>query len=379
MKSDKEKNPMEELCDLPSTLPPMKPDGTTPQLRVIDPNRPLWEQDERFFNPFAEIPENLTWAYMGDRPALPKEGMILIDAKPKQGKSFCAYALMIPLLTGKDFGSVKPRETPNRVIVFDSEMSRGSLKMRYTAFREAIGDNADRLLIVPMLDKPDSDKWPIVMDMVETYNPDVVVIDHISSFVVNYNDPVEAKQTMNNCNRIKATRTLITIIHQNKSKEDTNARGALGSLLNDGQCESYTATKKHGIFTLTPKSARDSETDNAATFSFAPITDENKTLTGFTTAEEVLKRQREAKAEEWRKDLRLIFGDNVELSRTEIKQRIMERQGLEKTSADNKITEAVNCGALAKTHDSHRAPYKITPSSTIPPEAEEDEKWEEDF
>lgn len=365
MKSDKEKNPMEELCNLPSTLPPMKPDGTTPQPRVIDPNRPLWEQDERFFNPFAEIPENLTWAYMGDRPALPKEGMILIDAKPKQGKSFCAYALMIPLLTGKDFGSVRPRETPNRVIVFDSEMSRVSLKPRYTAFREAIGENADRLCIVPLLDVPLAEKWPMVLEMVETYNPDIVIIDHASSFVANVNDYTEAAQAMEHCNRIKATRTLITIIHQNKSKEDTNARGALGSVLNDGQCESYTATKEHGVFTLTPKSARDSETDNAAQFSFVAVSD-GTTLTGFTTADDVLKRNREAEAEGWRKDLTPIFGDDDVLTHGELAKRIMDCQGVSEKGARRKINNAIQSGAIEKTEsENKRAPYRLTYPETV--------------
>lgn len=376
MKSDKEKygdilsafqrNLPTKTLNLPTPMPPMKPDGTLPQPRVIDPDRPLWEQDERFFNPFAEIPENLTWAYMGDRPALPKEGMILIDAKPKQGKSFCAYALMIPLLRGEAFGSVKPRETPNRVVIFDSEMSRVSLKPRYTAFRKAIGENADRLCIVPLLDVPLAEKWPMVLEMVETYNPDIVIIDHASSFVANVNDYTEAAQAMEHCNRIKATRTLITIIHQNKSKEDTNARGALGSVLNDGQCESYTATKKHGVFTLTPKSARDSETENAAPFSFIAVSDGTK-LTGFTTADEVLKRNREAEAEEWRKDFRLIFGDDVELSRTEIRKRIMKRQRLKESAADGKISKAVELGVLAKIDTAHLSPFKITSSFPMPP------------
>ena len=366
------KDIISELRNLPGSIPlfvapGMASPGVTPSAPEIAPenapidlSRPLWEQDELFLNPFEELPEVVTWCTMGERPALPKQGLITIDAKPKQGKSMCSYALSIPLLTGASFGSITPRDTPNLVIVFDTEMSKLSLLPRYRAIRATMGEAANRLLIVPLLGKRRSDFWDIIHSTISRYNPDIVVIDHISKFVTDLNSQTEATEVSKHLERIKALRSVIVVIHQNKSKEDNNMRGALGSVLNDDQCESYTATRKGCVFTLKPKSARDSNVDeNSTPFDFC-VTEDAGVISGFADASAIVEEARATKREEWRKNFQRIFGDDEELRYGEIVRRIRNQEELQPTGAENKVREARECGAIYKTSNDKNAPYRIS-------------------
>lgn len=324
-------------------------------------NRPIWETDPRFLNPEAQLPKVKTWAKMGDRPCFPKQGLITIDAKPKQGKSFCAYAAMIPLISGKQFGSITPNEKANLIIVFDTEMSAISLQPRYRALRASAGDNCNNFLIVPLLATPRSERWKVIEEVTAQYNPGVIIIDHISKLVANYNDPAEASAVSEHLSALKASRTVFVIIHQNKSKDDTNMRGAVGSALNDDQCESYTAAKKNGVFTLSLKEARDTDSENAAPFMFAVAANEEKEVTSFIDASAILKESEQRQKEEWRKNFKALFGDDDLLRNYELIERIKSKEGLEERAAKTKIARAKELGVIRKTSNESRAPYELTP------------------
>lgn len=324
-------------------------------------NRPIWETDPRFLNPEAQLPKVKTWAKMGERPCFPKQGLITIDAKPKQGKSFCAYAAMIPLISGKQFGSITPNESANLIIVFDTEMSAISLQPRYRALRATAGDNCNNFLIVPLLATPRSERWKVIEEVTAQYNPGVIIIDHISKLVANYNDPAEASAVSEHLSALKASRTVFVIIHQNKSKEDTNMRGAVGSALNDDQCESYTAAKKNGVFTLSLKEARDTDSENAAPFIFAVAANEEKEVTSFIDASAILKESEQRQKEEWRKNFKALFGDDDLLRNYELIERIKSKEGLEERAAKTKIARAKELGVIRKTSNESRAPYELTP------------------
>lgn len=324
-------------------------------------NRPIWETDPRFLNPEAQLPKVKTWAKMGERPCFPKQGLITIDAKPKQGKSFCAYAAMIPLISGKQFGSITPNEKANLIIVFDTEMSAISLQPRYRALRASAGDNCNNFLIVPLLATPRSERWKVIEEVTAQYNPGVIIIDHVSKLVANYNDPAEASAVSEHLSMLKAARTVFVIIHQNKSKEDTNMRGAVGSALNDDQCESYTAAKKNGVFSLTLKEARDTDSENAAPFMFAVAANEEKEVTSFIDASAILEESEQRQKEEWRKNFKALFGDDDLLRNYEIVERLKSREGLEEGAAKKKIAKAKELGAIRKTSTDRNAPYELAP------------------
>ena len=320
---------------------------------------PLWKKDPIFLNPDAQLSQVKTWAKMGDRPCFPKQGLVTIDAKPKQGKSFCAYAAMIPLISGNPFGSITPNEKANLIICFDTEMSAISLQPRYRAFRRTAGNDCNNFLIVPLLATPRSERWKVIEEVSAKYNPGIIIIDHISKLVANYNDPTEASAVSERLSALKANRTVFVIIHQNKSKEDDNMRGAVGSAMNDDQCEAYTASKKDGVFTLSLKDARDTDSENAPGFTFAIRANEEKEISEFIDATEIVRAAEEQQAEKWRLNMELIFGEDEKLQRAEILRRIKaENDGID---AVNVFENAVKYGTLIKTGTEKRDPYRIRP------------------
>ncbi len=358
-------DPTQELNALPDTLVMMEAakeieavevEKTTASAGDIDPMaRPLWEIDSRFLDPFAELPPVQCWATMGSRSAFPKEGIILIQAKPKQGKSYSTYAALIPLLTGKPFNSITPNDRPRLVVVFDLEMSRTTLTNRVFKQIQTLGEQGNRFVVCPLKANNLNDRLATIKDVIATYNPDVVVIDQAGQLVMDINNQAETNTLCQELDRLSIGRTMFVIIHENKSKEDTNARGSLGSYLQFAQVESYTASKGNGVFTLTPKEARDTDTEEAEAFCYS--LDCNGTIIDGTANANA---QREADRQAYRNLFTRIFGNDEELNRSEIVNRLKLQDNVSERTAENRINTACNFGVLTKISEERKAPYKLT-------------------
>lgn len=354
------KNPIEELNNLPGTIPMMgaAPTATTSD---IDPMaRPLWEIDEIFLNPFAPIDEVQTWATMGSRPAFPCQGIVTLSAKPKQGKSLSVYAAIIPMLTGEAFGAITPTERkPRLIVVFDTEMDKPTLSKRAARMYAKLGDAAKRFMICPLLHIPKGKRKDVIADVITKYAPDVIAFDQVARLVNDFNNSTECVDFGEWAAQIAESRTAFVVIHQNKAADNTQMKGHLGSIMEELAVENYGVAKKDGVYTLTPLNARNSNVDNATPFTFA-LNDEGDII----TADVVIERNKEAEAEKWRKDLRLIFGEDEELKASEIVTRIMAQQGLTQRPAETKLTNARNAGAIEHTDPTNnRSPYRLTASA----------------
>lgn len=351
--SDKEKNPIEALNDLPSSLSPM---GEAP---AIDPMaQPLWEVDSRFLNPFAPVPPVQTWASMGDRPAIPKSGIITFSAKPKQGKSTSTYALLIPILTGKPFDTLTPTtDRPRLVIVFDTEMDTATLSRRVATMQKALGDAFPCFVVVPMLETPKSQRRAMIEEITGKYNPDIVIIDQVARLVNNFNDAGENVEFGEWLAQYAAKRTVLTVIHQNKAADNTQMKGHLGSILEELAVENYSVSRQRGVYEVKPTNARQSCVDEDST----PVTFALNDTGEIVTATGVIEQNRAKDADKWRNDLRLIFGDDEELKAAEIVTRIMSQQGLTERPAKTKLANARLAGAIEHTDPTNnRSPYRLT-------------------
>ena len=352
--SDKDKNPIEELNALPGKLRPIG--AAAPD---IDPMaQPLWEIDQRFLNPFAPVPPVQTWATMGDRPALPCKGIITFSAKPKQGKSISTYALIAPILTGQEFDTLKPAECrPRLVVVFDTEMDTTTLSNRAKAMQKALGDASRRFQVVPLLNTPKSKRREIIEAITAEYNPDIVVIDQIARMVVNFNDAAENVAFGEWLAQYAAARTVLAVIHQNKAADNTQMKGHLGSILEELAVETYSVSRKQGVFEVKPTHARQSCVDDDS----APVTFALDDAGEIITATNVIEKNREKEADRWRNDLRAIFGEDEELKASEIVARIMHQQGLTERPAKAKLANAKTAGAIEHADPlNNRSPYRLT-------------------
>lgn len=318
-------------------------------------NRPLWETDSDFLNPYKELPPLQTWAKIGDRPALPKEGIITFSAKQKKGKSLSTYAIAIPLLSGNVFDTLTPIDKPNLVLVFDMEMSETTLINRVQSQIRTIGEYGTRFVVCPLKGKSIEERIATIMAKVDRYNPQICIIDQGAKLVKDINGTAETNTVTDMLDKLSIGRSVWVVMHENKNNEDTNMRGHLGSYLSFAAVEAYTVDRKDGVFTITYKEGRDTDAENAVPIRFALDTNGK-----IIDAAAIFRAARDKEAEGWRNNFERIFGDDEKLQSGEIISRLMAQDKLEKRAANTKLSKAKEMGVVRKINpDDLRSPYVL--------------------
>ena len=354
------KDPITDLNALPGNVPAMRA-ATEPAADIkpldIDPmERPLYEIDEVFLNPFAELPPVLTWCKMGERPAIDRQGIITFSAKPKQGKSLSIYAILTAIVTGKQLDTITPTASPRLVVVFDTEMDTPTLQRRAAKMITALGEAAPRFQIVPLLAVPKSQRRRVIDEVTAKYKPDIVVIDQVARLVEDFNAAGENVEFGEWLAQYAATRTAIVVIHQNKAADNKQMKGHLGSILEELAVENYSVAKENGVFKVTATNARNSSVDEAAPFTFALDDDGN-----IISAAAIVETKTAAERKSWRNNFAQIFGTDERLSYTDLKKRICQSEQLGETAAETKINKARELGAIVKAGNGSRDPYILAP------------------
>lgn len=327
------------------------------EMQKIDENTILYQIDNRFLNPEKELPPINTWGKIGDRPALTRTGIILINAKPKQGKSFSVYALLSVLICGVKFDSLQPLSVPSRCIVFDTEMAEIDLQTRIKPLYQMIGEeNRAKFQVCSLLSTQKSERLNVIMDIVGKYNPPIIAIDQVADLLNDFNNSVEAVDLFERLKVLMAERTVFLIIHQNKAKDDTNSKGHAGTLAEQNCSEYYTIKRQDGIFELTLKTARFASSDDATPFRFS-LSDKGEIISCDDIAHENEKRRREGFCQNFKH----LFGEDKELSYSNLVQRIIDVEGLLERAAKTKIKTALDAGSLFNKRRGKNTFYRLTP------------------
>lgn len=317
--------------------------------------RPLWEIDPDFINPYKELPPLQTWCFMGDRKAIPKEGIITFSAKQKRGKSLSTYAFAIPLLKGSDFGTIHPIDRPNLIMVFDMEMGETTLTNRVRNQITTIGEYGNRFVVCNLKAKSIEDRITTIQEKVNAYNPDIIVIDQAAKLVRDINSTTETNIITDMLDKLSIGRSVWVVMHENKG-DDTNMRGHLGSYLSFANVEAYTVDYKGGLFTVTYKEGRDTDPNNAEPLQFAIDTNNGCIVDGSEQA----KQAQDTERSKWVQNMKHLFADDESLSYSDVVSRIQqEGNGIKPEDAKNKFRKACEIGALIKTGTGKRDPYTI--------------------
>lgn len=327
------------------------------EVQKVDENTILYEIDNRFLNPEKSIPETKTWAKIGDRPALTCTGIVLINAKPKQGKSYSVYALVSALIRDVKFDSLQPLATPSRCIIFDTEMAEVDLQTRIRPLYKAIGDNnRAKFQVCSLLKIPKQDRLNYIRDIVEQYNPPIIAIDQVADLMEDFNSSSEAIALFEQLKVFMAERTVILIIHQNKAKDDTNSKGHAGTLAEQDASEVYTIKKEKGIFELSLKMSRFTSSDDAPLFRFSLSNNGD-----IISCDDIVRQNEKQRREEIFHIFENIFGDDEELSYTDLVNRVAEAEGIQKRTAKTKIKIAYDTGNLDKDKRKAGVFYRLLP------------------
>ena len=193
-----------------------------------------------------------------------REDIHAIKGKQKCGKTSALKVCLAAWMQGRQFRVESALEQP-KVLYLDTEQKQSDVKLIVTDVLQMTGREAeyvDSHLAVYALRKRD---FKLLLDdmrlLIEDFGPDVVIIDGIVEFVASFNDESMAKQLIHELLCITEDRhcAIVCVLHTNKSDDDHNMRGHLGTMLAQKAGTVLECKKMNGIITVTCSDARHQE------------------------------------------------------------------------------------------------------------------------
>ena len=159
-----------------------------------------------------------------------------LKGKQKSGKSAVLKVCTAALLGGRQF-RVKSELAEPRVLLIDTEQQAADVRLVIDEVRQMASVDADYIdthLWVYTLRRMSYDT---LLDdtrlLIETHQPQVVLVDGLVDYVASFNDEVMSRQLIHDllvlCEEHKCA--IINVLHENKAAEDENMRGHLGTVL----------------------------------------------------------------------------------------------------------------------------------------------------
>jgi hypothetical protein len=219
------------------------------------------ELDEDRITSDTEVSEEVFLYKIYGTPCFPRCDLTTVAGPPKSGKTFLISMLMACGVKRKVLELERVSEEPLKVLWFDTEQSISTTK-------HILVNRVGRMIRVDGKDTfPDSQYYVFntrnrtpkerlnrLTLAVETYKPDICIVDGIADMMEDINSGTESIELMqrllamaaeNNCN-------MTAIIHVNRSGEKLNLRGWIGSVMLQKSyevfnCESVTGTHSFSV------------------------------------------------------------------------------------------------------------------------------------
>ena len=267
----------------------------------------LQRLENRRITPDSELPQ-LEFLFRMKKPCFARGELTAVSGKAKSGKTFVCSVLMtlcfqlqvLNLERNDDEAPVAgPSDiAPLRVLWYDTEQSEEStqdiLKNRILPMA-GISESefpADRFQIFNVRGESYSDRLKMLEVAVPRYKPDLVILDGIRDLVADINDGVVAQDVVERLMHLASDNrcAIVCVLHQNKSVEDKNLRGWIGTELKNKAFEVYECAKSaERIFTWSQTDTRKYDIPDKVQFSV----DENG-IPYLCTPEQLLEAQYEA-------------------------------------------------------------------------------------
>ena len=233
---------------------------------------PLMLQLEQLrITPDKQLPKMEFLFRVNGKPCFPRKELVAITGKAKSGKTFVSSMLIACCQMRDVLFFHREQEQPLRVLWYDTEQSDEST--------QDILKNRILKMVVPsqspsLFDKPSSpclldifnvritewkERRSLLLEAVRMCSPDLVIIDGIRDLVNDINDGVLAQEVMEELMKLASDNQccIACVLHQNKSGEDHNLRGWIGTELTNKAFEIYTCEKlPHRIFKFEQDNSR---------------------------------------------------------------------------------------------------------------------------
>lgn len=207
--------------------------------------------ESRRIRPDTALPEVEFLFRLHGKPCFARGELVGLSGKAKSGKTFVCSILMALCFRNQviSVDRIEPRRL--HVLWYDTEQSEESTQ------------DILRHRVIPLTGIPEdqfpmaqfdifnvrgevwSDRLPLLETAVRHYGPDLVVLDGIRDLVSDINDGVVAQDVVERLMRLASDChcCIVSVLHQNKSSEDRNLRGWIGTELKNKAFEVYECVK----------------------------------------------------------------------------------------------------------------------------------------
>ena len=191
------------------------------------------------------------------KPCFPRRELVAITGKAKSGKTFVTSMLIACCITqkvlafkrhtDKDGHTESTDQEPLRVLWYDTEQSDESTQdiLRNRIMKMIESEVFPLYDIFNVRSVGWKERRSLLMEAVERYDPDLVIVDGIRDLVNDINDGVLAQEVMEELMHMAAAKNccIVCVLHQNKGSEDHNLRGWIGTELMNKAFEVYSCEK----------------------------------------------------------------------------------------------------------------------------------------
>jgi KaiC/GvpD/RAD55 family RecA-like ATPase len=375
---------------------------------ALSPQMLLLEQLR--ITPEKELPKMDFLFRLFGKPCFPRRELVAITGKAKSGKTFVTSMLMACCQSRDVLAFQRVGDKPLRVLWYDTEQSDEStqdiLKNRIIRLLNNTNTNLTNptnnscnlcnswseksIDVFNVRGVAWKERRNLLCEAVRRCKPDLVIVDGIRDLVNDINDGMLAQEVMEELMHL-ATQTeccIVCVLHQNKSGEDRNLRGWIGTELMNKAFEVYACEKlPKRIFSLEQTLTRKYDIEQTMYFEVgddglpvtcgAPTDTSSKDNTdGYPqlNAEYI----RHDEHDQWQVDVQRLFSDAIggrqQVTGAELRSEVCRLSNIRSWKFYNSLLEqAVNDEVIMKSYD-HAAHviYALRPKAPIQMELYQD-------
>lgn len=190
-------------------------------------------------------------------PCFPRGELVAITGKEKSGKTFVTSLLMTLCVRREALSMARNVDEGLRLLWYDTEQSEESTQeilvdrirrmicQSADLFESAADSWLDRFFVYNVRSESWRDRLPLLETAIVEHHPDLVVLDGIRDLVDDINDGVLSQSVVERLMHLASDGSccIVCVLHQNKSGEDHNLRGWIGTELTYKSFEVYECVK----------------------------------------------------------------------------------------------------------------------------------------
>ena len=203
----------------------------------------------------SEIPDEEFLFKIHGVPCFPRRDLSAVTGQAKSGKTFFMSMLMACATKRNVLALERIRETPLRVMWYDTEQSERStldiLRNRVSPLCDGV-NGAENVYAFNVRSISCEERMDMLTEGIIAYRPDIVILDGIRDLVKDINDGVRATEIIERLMRLaeEYNCNIVCVLHQNKGSDSRGLRGWLGTELTNKVFEVYSCEKQkeRGVF-----------------------------------------------------------------------------------------------------------------------------------